>query len=529
MENLFNYFLHFYKPYLDLKVTISLRSSACKVITVQPCFDIDTVNRRLKEKISIESLHFSDTLTYTLDPIANKYLAYHHGKKCQRYRINIVCSPRYYLDTIYIVDQINLQRTSCLALQVLPEKFTKKIVSNNLSILDKRIKGRRIRTVCHHYFIITGPSNLNFRGYYMKNFTPKDKSRTDILSNSEESSEHKTKSGMTNSFHLTGKLAMINIVMDLQYFQSPTALVVQSTEKVASANFKFQMARIKEHHHEIMVLFWSILRINIPKRTNVINQCKNIDIKVIPPSHANNTKSTCTDAFVSLHFYGGHHEVISAREQKYSRFRKHFRKFCTFVDFACLQYHDYTMTVWYRINCSESQLLSFVVDSKVSYSVGNQNLVFPRNIDFEIVHKINNKNLYRESSGFIGVTISDTTECFNPTINFAEYGKMYTILNGGNKYSLFESDDVLNHTGIYYSIVDVKENLTWNMVAEFCESRGMHLPTIGDAEEERAVLSLLSQKSPERSDMSVSVYLGLTSQRQVYIFHFCPNVLSNRQ
>ena len=180
------------------------------------------------------------------------------------------------------------------------------------------------------------------------------------------------------------------------------------------------------------------------------------------------------------------------------------------------------MTVWYRIDCMES--ISFIVDSKVSYSIGDENLVFPRNIDFEIVHKIDNKNLYRGSSDFVGVNISDrsTNECFNPIINFRENGKTNTILIDGKNYTLFKSSDVINYTGLNY--LDPKENLSWNMAAEFCESRGLHLLTIGDAEEETFVLSLLSQKSPERSEMIVSVYLGLKSRRQVYSI-FCPVVL----
>ena len=165
--------------------------------------------------------------------------------------------------------------------------------------------------------------------------------------------------------------------------------------------------------------------------------------------------------------------------------------------------------------------MSFIVDSKVSYSIGDQNLVFPRNIEFEIVHKINvrDKNLYRESSDFVGLNISDTTECFNPIINFSKNGRTRKILVGKKKYSLFESSDVTNYTGLNY--FDPKESLSWNMAAEFCESRGLHLLTIGDAEEERSVLSLLSQKSPGRSDMTVSVYLGLKSQRQVYFIFVC--------
>ena len=491
---------------------LSLKPSACKVITVQPCFDINTADRRIKEyKISTESLHFSETLTFATDPIADKYFAYHHEKKCQtRYRAN-TCSPRYhYIHAIYIVNQINLQWESCLTLQVLPEKSTKKIVSKKLSR-----KGRRVWAVCHHYFIVTGPRNLNFRGYYMKNFTPKDKSRTDILSNSEESSKYNTNNGTTVSFDLTGKLAMINIVMDLHYFLSPTVLVAQRAEKPESGNFKFQMARIKENPHEIMVLFWSILRINVLKRINVINQCKKIDITVIPPSHRNNTTNTCTDAFVTLSFYRGHHDITSQRKEELG-FPIYNRKYCTYIDFACLQYNNYAMTVWYRINCSKSQTLSFIVDSKVSYSVGDKNLVFPRNIDFEIVHKIDNKNLYRGSSDFVGVNISDTNKCFNPTIHFAEYGKMNTILIDKKIYSPFESDEVINHTESYLSSYDKPENLSWNTAAEFCESRGLHLLTIGDAEEEREVLSLLSQKSPERSEMTVSVYLGLIARRQVH-------------
>ena len=275
------------------------------------------------------------------------------------------------------------------------------------------------------------------------------------------------------------------------------------------------MARIKENPHEIMVLFWSILRINVLKRTKIINQCKKIDIKVIPPSHRNNTTNACTDAFVTLHFYQGHHDVPSKRKQESKFFIKN-REFCTYIDFACLHYYNYAMTVWYRINCSESQLLSFVVDSKVSYSVGDQNLIFPRNIDFEIVHKIDNKNLYRGSSDFIGVTISDTTECFNPIINFAKKAKISKILVEDKKYSLFESSDVTKNTRSYYSIYDKPENLTWNMAAKFCQSQGLHLLTIADAKEEKEVLSLLSQKSPGRSEMSVSIYLGLIARRQVY-------------
>ena len=312
-------FLPLFKPYLEVKVKILLRPSACKVISVLPCFDIDTVNRRIKEKISTESLHFSDTLTLKSDPIAGKYFAYHYGKKCRG------CFSRYDRHTIKIVDQINLQWTSCLVLQVLPEKFRKKNMFK---------KDRRIQTVCRHFFIVTGPRNVNFNGYNMKNFSPKDKSKTAILSNSEDSSKYYTNDRTAVSFDLAGKLAMIKVVMDLDYFLSPTALVVQNVDKDASGNFKFQMARIKENPHEIMVLLWSILRINVLKRIKVINQCKKIDITVLPNSHANNTTTACKGALVILYFYRGHHEIPSTRKQK-PRYQKYFIQLCTFVDFAC--------------------------------------------------------------------------------------------------------------------------------------------------------------------------------------------------
>ena len=284
-----------------------MRPSGCKVITVQPCFDIDTADRRIKEyNISTDYRHFSEKVNYEGDPTGQKYFSYHHGKECQAKSTINTCGPRnHFVRAIRIAYEINLQRTSCLALQVLPETFTRKIVSKDL--LKTRIK-RRIQTVCHHYFIITGSRNVNFNGYYMKNFTPKDKSRTDILSNDEESSKYNTDSGMAVSFDLTGKLAMINFVMDLRYFVSPSALVAQNTEKVSSESFKFQMARIKENPYEIMVLFWSVLKIDILKNTNVINQCKKIDIKVIPNSQISNNTTTCTDAFVRLKFYRGYHE-----------------------------------------------------------------------------------------------------------------------------------------------------------------------------------------------------------------------------
>ena len=132
---------------------------------------------------------------------------------------------------------------------------------------------------------------------------------------------------------------------------------------------------------------------------------------------------------------------------------------------------------------------------------------------------MNGKDLYENSSNFIGLTIRNTTECFNPRINFGENGRTNKMISEGKKYIIFHSDDVINDTNYYISFyISISlNNLTWNLAAEFCESKGLHLLTIGDAEEEKTVLSLLSQKSPGRSDMTVSVYLGLIAQREVFI------------
>ena len=50
-------FLLLFKPYIDLKVEISLKPSTCTVITVQPCFDTVTTeeNQRIQHPHRIDS------------------------------------------------------------------------------------------------------------------------------------------------------------------------------------------------------------------------------------------------------------------------------------------------------------------------------------------------------------------------------------------------------------------------------------------------------------------------------------------
>ena len=67
------------------------------------------------------------------------------------------------------------------------------------------------------------------------------------------------------------------------------------------------MSRIIEQPHELIVLFWSILSINILQNTNDIDQCEKIDIKMLPSTDKINETYTCTDAFVKLNFYQGNY------------------------------------------------------------------------------------------------------------------------------------------------------------------------------------------------------------------------------
>ena len=509
-------FLVLFKPYIDLKVEISLKPSQCTVITVQPCFDIDRIERRIKEyNIHTELIRFAEKVRFEEDPIADKYLNYHHHEKiCKmkfkyRYKHRVYLRKRkhflfHYKHDIYVVLKINLQKAPCLTFQILPvpSNFTVYPASVNL---HKRKGGGRIQTVCNHYFIITSPMDMNFRGYYVNNFATRDSSRADILSSSGAMTKDVIGNEVTASFNLSGQLAIANLVMDIKYFLSPIALLAQRTETIASGNFKFQMSRIKEQPHELIVLFWSILSINILQNTNDIDQCKKIDIKMIPSTEKINETYTCTDAFVKLKFYQGNYIFSSLSSPV----------FCRVVDFACKTTVSDVLVAWYKINCNESRPLSFVVDSKISYKFGDKNLIYPRNIEFEILHERNGKDLYGNSSDFIGLTIRNTTECFNPRINFGENGRTNEMISEGRKYIIFHTDDVFNDTYNYNYVDPSDNNLTWNFAAEFCESKGLHLLTIGDAEEERTVLSLLSQKSPGRSDMTVSVYLGLIAQIQV--------------
>ena len=491
-------FLVLFKPYIDLKVEVSLKPSTCTVITVQPCFDIDETERRIKEyNIHTELIHFAEKVSFEEDPIADKYFNYHHHEKiCKMIQTERKLKVFHYKHDIYVVLMINLQRAPCLTFQILPVASNFTVYPASVNLL-KRKGGGRIQTVCNYYFIITSPMDMNFRGYYVNNFATRDLSRADILSSSGAMTKHVIGNEMAASFNLSGQLVIANLVMDTKYFLSPIALLAQTTETIARGNFKFQMSRIKEQPHELIVLFWSILSINILQNTNDIDQCKKIDIKMLPSTDKINETYTCTDAFVKLNFYQGNYIFPSSRSLVY----------CRFVDFTCKTKETDVLVAWYKINCNESRQLSFVVDTKISFKVGDKNLIYPRNIEFEILHEMNGKDLYRESSDFIGLTIRNTTECFNPRINFGENGRTNMMISEGKKYIIFHTDDVVNHTS-YNNFVDPPENnLTWNLTKEFCESQGLHLLTIGDAEEERTVLSLLSQKSPGRSDMTVSVYL----------------------
>ena len=513
-------FLVLFKPYIDLKVKLSLKPSACEVITVQPCFHINTSEMRIKKyNISFKSIHFAEEMIYiTADPRADNYYNYYYEKACHLHNnglsetINKRIRLRHkYAHCMYYIYQIYLQKASCLTVQVLPDPFTFKAYT-----VDDR--GRRIQTVCDHYFIVSNADEMTFRGYYLNNFLRRDGSETNILSKSGAMLKSNVSNERIISFDISGELALLNFNLDMDYSASPLALVAQYTEQIASENFKFQLATIKEHSHQLIVLLSPILSVNIPKITNDINQCKKIDIKVLPSAHANNETETetCADAFVMLTFYRGGHTVTSTSTKPKTLH-------CIFLDFACKDHAHDALMVWYKIKCNEPSPLSLVVDSKVSYKAEDRNIIFPRNMEFEILHSLDYKDLYVKSPGYIGLKINNTTKCFNPIINFAGTDKINNITFEGRQYFLFNGDDdgvddSLDSLGLFY--LDYWHGqISWNRAAQYCESRGLHLLTIGDAEEERDVLSLLSQKSPGRSHIVVSVFLGLISQRQV-IFNF---------
>ena len=138
-------------------------------------------------------------------------------------------------------------------------------------------------------------------------------------------------------------------------------------------------------------------------------------------------------------------------------------------------------------------------------------------MEFEIFHRLNCKDLYQRSPGYIELKINDTTKCFDPIINFAGQGKTNNITFEGRKYFLFNGvDEYLGWSSFFWD--NWYGQVSWNTAAEFCESRGLHLLTIGDAEEERAVLSLLSQKSPGTAHTTVSVFLGLNNSGTFLLF-----------
>ena len=521
-------FLVLFKPYIDLNVKILLRPSACEVITVQPCFHINTSEKRIKNfNISIKSINFAEDVMSKDDSLADKYYRYYYEKACQTgrkkgLRLN-------YQHTMHYIYQISLQQSSCLAFQILPEYSNFKAYTMNRLLPIRR---RRIKTLCNHFFIVTNPKEMIFSGYYINNFAETDESEINILS----SSGAVFKGHDKISFDMSGERAMVNFNLDMDYFSSPSALVAQNTEQIASGEFKLPMVKLKEQWLQSMVLLWSILSVNIPKITNDINQCKKIDVKVLPSTHPSNKREACTDAFVMLRFYRGKYIINSATSEsdldafvmlKFYRGPYIIDSATSesyldwgFIDFTCKEYDEDALVVWYKIKCNEPRPMSFVVDSKVSYRAGDRNIIFPRNVEFEIIHATNNKkDIYVESSSFITMKINDTTECIDPIINLAENGKTRNITFEGRQYFLFTGHDLLKFLKDFSFLFDDDDwhgQISWNMAAIYCESLGLHLLTIGDVEEERAVLSLLSQKSPGRSDIAVSVFLGLISQRQVY-------------
>ena len=226
-------FLVLFKPYIDLKVEISLKPSTCTVITVQPCFDIDATESRIKEyNIHTELIHFAEKVSFEEDPIADKYLNYHHHEKiCKmkyRNRVYFRSLERFvfhYKHDIYVVLTINLQKAPCLTFQILPVPSNITVYPASMN-LRKRKGGGRIQTVCNHYFIITSSMDMNFGGYYVKNFATRDLSRADILSSSGAMTKDVIGNEMAASFNLSGKLVTANLVMDIKYYLSPIALLL---------------------------------------------------------------------------------------------------------------------------------------------------------------------------------------------------------------------------------------------------------------------------------------------------------------
>ena len=208
-------FLVLFKPYIDLKVEISLKPSTCTFITVQPCFDIDETERRIKEyNIHTELIHFAEKVSFEEDPIAYKYFNYHHHKKiCKMTPIERTLKVSHHKHDIYVVLMINLQKAPCLTFQILPVPSSFKVYPASVN-LHKRHEGGRIQTVCNHYFIITSPMDMHVRAYYVNNFATRDLSRADILSSSGAMTKHVLGNEMAASFNLSGQLVIANLVMD---------------------------------------------------------------------------------------------------------------------------------------------------------------------------------------------------------------------------------------------------------------------------------------------------------------------------
>ena len=421
---------------------------------------------------------------------------------------------------------MNLQNVSCLILQILPEpsNFTIRTVS---TYLHKNIwfYTKRTQTICYYYFVIKNqleshPIAMDFHGYYMNTVAEKDESQTNILSNNGALIKSSADRERVISFYISGTLAMLSLLMDMDYFSSLLVLMVKKTDKSTRNHFKYQMSRIKEQSHELTMLFHSILTVNILKNTSNIDQCKRIDIKLIPSADVHDETYACVDAFVSFKFYRGDLKMYSGSTG--TALWEVNESDCRFVEFACLSEWEYAFEAWYRIECNGSRSLFFVVDSKVTISAADNNLVFPRNMEFEILHEINYKDIYKDSSDFIGLTISDTTECFNPIINFVQKERTKFITFKGRQYFLFNGDDVFgpNYWYMLSFVFEKYSQISWNRASQHCESLGLHLLTIGDAEEERAVLSLLSQKSPRRPDVAISIFLGLITGEQVPFISF---------
>ena len=273
-------FLVLFKPYINLKVKLSLRPSSCEVITMQPCLHVDKSEMRIKKyNISFKSTHFAEEVRYIrVEARATNY----YEKACHLHNKgfgdSILKRKRLRDKYMYYIHQIYLQKASCVTLQVLPEpsRFTA------YTVIGNRTGRRRTHTVCNHYFIVNNVEEMIFRGYYLNNFLRRDGSEINILSKSGAMLKSNVKNERVIYFDMSGELTLLNFALDMDYYSSPLALVARKTEQVATENFKFQLATIKEHSHQLIILLSSILSVNVPKVTNDIHQCKTPRYLLLP-------------------------------------------------------------------------------------------------------------------------------------------------------------------------------------------------------------------------------------------------------